>query len=160
MEPTPIRLPDELEKEEEERHLRMIEERIANARKNGILLTSIVEFLQKFEVKISEFNHYIQLYTPYPTISQMTKDTIRNKLRILNEFYFSYSGSNPHPLISECMAYDTSDAAILRMLYKRLEDLIVILNNNVSCTSNKQILFIAKRKPREETYDWNEYDWT
>jgi hypothetical protein len=156
----PIRLPDELEKEAEDSRLRMIEERIANARKGGILLISIIEFLQKFEVKISEFNHYMQLYTPYPTISQMTKDTIRNKLRILNEFYFSYSGSNPHPLISECMAYDTSDAAILRMLYKRLEDLIVTLNNNVSCTSNKQILFIAKRKPKEETYDWNEYDWT
>lgn len=57
------------------------------------------------------------------------------------------------------MEYDISDAAILRVLYKRLEDLIVILNNNVLCTSNKQILFIAKRRPKDD-YDWNEYDWT
>jgi hypothetical protein len=159
MEPNPIRLPHELEKEAENSRLQAIQERIIHDRENGTLLSSIVAFLQTFEIKIVEFNHYIQLYTPYPTISQITKDTIRNKLRILNEFYCSYSGSNPHPLISECMEYNTSDAEILRMLYKRLEDLIVILNNNVSCTSNKQILFIAKRKPREDCL-WNEYDWT
>ena len=159
MEPTPIRLPHELEKEAEDSRLRAIQERIIHDRENGTLLSNIVAFLQTFEIKIVEFNHYIQLYTPYPTISQITKDAIRNKLRALNDFYFSYSGSNPHPLISECMEYDISDAAILRMLYKRLENLIVTLNNNVSCTSNKQILFIAKRKPKE-TYDWNEYDWT
>lgn len=160
MEPSPIRLPYELEKEAEEARLQAIQERIANDRKNGTLVSSIIEFLKVFEIKIVEFNHYMQLYTPYPTISQMTKDTIRTKLRTLNDFYFSYSGSNPHPLISECMAKNTSDAEELHTLYKRLEKLITMLNNNVACISNKQILFIAKRKPKEETYDWNEYDWT
>ena len=160
MEPTPIRLPHELEKEAEDSRLQAIQERIVNDRKNGILLTSIIEFLQTFEIKIVEFNHYMQLYTPYPTISQMTKDNVRNKLRALNDFYFSYSGSNPHPLICECMEYSTLDAEKLHMLYKKLGDLVTKLNNNVSCISNKQILFIAKRKPKEEIYDWNEYDWT
>lgn len=158
--PSPIRLPHELEKEAEDSRLQAIQERIANDRKNGVLLTSMIEFLQRFEIKVVEFNHYMQLYIPYPTISQMTKDSVRNKLRALNDFYFSYSGSNPHPLICECMAYDTSDDSELHILYKRLGDLIARLNNNVLCISNKQILFIAKRKSKEEHYDWNEYDWT
>jgi hypothetical protein len=158
--PHPIRLPHELEKEAEDSRLQVIQERIVNDRKNVILLTIIIEFLKTFEIKIVEFNHYMQLYTPYPTISQMTKDNVRNKLRALNDFYFSYSGSNPHPLICECMEYSTLDAEKLHMLYKKLGDLVTKLNNNVSCISNKQILFIAKRKPKEETYDWNEYDWT
>ena len=159
MEPTPIRLPHELEKEAEDSRLQVIQERMIHDRENGTLLSSILAFLQTFEIKIVEFNHYIQLYTPYPTISQITKDNIRNKLRALNDFYCSYSGSNPHPLICECMEYNTSDAETLHILYKKLEDLIARLNNNVSCISNKQILFVAKRKSKEDCL-WNEYDWT
>lgn len=76
MEPRPIRLPCELEKEAEDSRLQAIQERIIHDRENGTLLSSIVAFLQTFEIKIVEFNHYIQLYIPYPTISQITKDTI------------------------------------------------------------------------------------
>ena len=100
----------------------------------------------------------MQLFIPYPTISQMTKDNVRNKLRTLNDFYFSYSGSNPHPLICECLVEDTMEALQLDVLYKRLSDVTTRLNNNVACISNKQILFIAKRKTREDSI-WNEYDW-
>ena len=153
MEPNPIRLPDELEKEEEDLQRRMIEERIINDRQNGTLLSSVLAFLHTFEVKVEECNRNMQLYTPYPTISQITKDNIRNKLRLLNEFYFSYTGSNPHPLISECIAQDSTDALKIKVLYNRLNDLLTILNNNLSCIYSKQILFIAKRKPKE-TYDW------
>ena len=86
---TPIRLPYDLEKEAEESHLRTIQERIATDRKNNTLVSSVIVFLQKFEVKIIEFNLYTQMFIPYPTISQTIKDIIRNKLRTLNEFYFS-----------------------------------------------------------------------
>ena len=86
---TPIRLPYDLEKEAEEAHLRTIQERIATDRKNNTLVSSVIVFLQKFEVKIIEFNLYTQMFIPYPTISQTIKDIIRNKLRTLNEFYFS-----------------------------------------------------------------------
>ena len=157
--PGPIRLPSELEKEAEESRIRAIEERITNHRKNGTLVSSILEFLRTFEVKVGECNYYMQMYTPYPTISQMTKDTVRNKLRTLNEFYFSYTGSNPHLLICECMAQDTADALELEVLYKRLNDVITRLNNNVSCIYNKQILFVLRRKTKEDCV-WNEYDWT
>lgn len=157
--PCPIRLPSELEKEAEEQWLHEIEERIIHDRKNGTLVSSVLQFLRTFEVKVGECNHYMQMYTPYPTISQITKDTVRNKLRILNEFYFSYTGSNPHALICECIAYGTADALELEVLYKRLNDVITRLNNNVSCISNKQILFVLRRKTKDE-HEWNEYDWT
>lgn len=159
MEPNPIRLPSELEKEAEETRLHAIEERITNHRKNGTLVSSVLEFLRTFEVKVGECNYYMQMYTPYPTISQMTKDNVRNKLRTLNEFYFSYTGSNPHPVICECIAYDTADALEVEVLYKRLNDVITRLNNNVSCIYNKQILFVLRRKTRDDCV-WNEYDWT
>jgi hypothetical protein len=157
--PDPIRLPYELEKEAEMARVRAIQDRIANHRKNGTLVSSIIEFLQQFEIKLAECNQYMQLFIPYPTISQMTKDNVRNKLRTLNDFYFSYSGSNPHPLICECLSQDTTEALQLDVLYKRLSNAITRLNNHVSCISNKQILFIAKRKQKEDSI-WNEYDWT
>ena len=157
--PGPIRLPSELEKEAEEKWQRGIEERLAHDRKNGTLVSSVLEFLRTFEVKVGECNYYMQLYTPYPTISQITKDTVRNKLRTLNDFYLSYTGSNPHPVICECIAYDTADALEIEVLYRRLNDGITKLNNNVSCISNKQILFVLRRKTRDDSL-WNEYDWT
>jgi len=159
MEPNPIRLPSELEKEAEETRLHVIEERITNHRKNGTLVSSVLEFLRMFEVKVGECNYYMQMFTPYPTISQTTKDNVRNKLRTLNDFYLSYTGSNPHPVICECIAYDTADALEVEVLYKRLNDVITRLNKNVSCIYNKQILFIVKRRPKEDCV-WNEYDWT
>ena len=157
--PCPIRLPSELEKEAEEQWLREIEERITHDRKNGTLVSSVLQFLRTFEVKVGECNYYMQMFTPYPTISQTTKDNVRNKLRTLNEFYFSYTGSNPHSLICECIAYGTADALELEILYKRLNDVITRLNNNVSCIYNKQILFVLRRKTKDE-HEWNEYDWT
>jgi hypothetical protein len=157
--PTPIRLPYELEKEAEEARLRALQEQIETRRTNGTLVSSVMEFLQMFEVKLTECNQYMQLFIPYPTISQMTKDNVRNKLRTLNDFYFSYTGSNPHLLICECMDQDTTEALQLHVLYKRLSDVTTRLNNNVACISNKQILFIAKRKPKDDSI-WNEYDWT
>ena len=156
---TPIRLPYDLEKEAEESHLRTIQERIATDRKNNTLVSSVIVFLQKFEVKIIEFNLYTQMFIPYPTISQTIKDIIRNKLRTLNEFYFSYTGSNPHPIISECLKKDNTDVIELQVLYKRLGDLLNKLNNNTLCISNKQIIFAAQRKSKDE-YNWNEYEWT
>jgi hypothetical protein len=157
--PSPIKLPHELEKEAEEQRLHAIQQRIAHDRENGTLVSNVIEFLRMFELKIAEFNHYMQLYTPYPTISQTIKDGVRNKLRMLNDFYFSYTGSNPHLLICECLAHDDASALELRNLYNRLGDLLNKLNNNVLSISNKQILFIAKRRTKE-TYEWNEYDWT
>ena len=99
------------------------------------------------------------MFIPYPTISQTIKDIIRNKLRTLNEFYFSYTGSNPHPIISECLKKDNTDVIELQVLYKRLGDLLNKLNNNTLCISNKQIIFAAQRKSKDE-YNWNEYEWT
>lgn len=156
--PHPIKLPHELEKEAEEARIRTIEERVETHRKNGTLLSSIIEFLEQFEVKIVECNRYMQLYIPYPTISQTTKDNVRNKLRTLNDFYFSYTGSNPHHLICECLKNDTAEARALNDLYKQLSDLINRLNNNVLCISNKQIVYISKRKQKDDSI-WNEYDW-
>jgi hypothetical protein len=159
MEPNPIRLPSELEKEAEEKWLCEIEERITHDRKNGTLVSSVLEFLRTFEVKVGECNYYMQMFTPYPTISQITKDNVRNKLRTLNDFYLSYTGSNPHPVICECIAYHTADALEVEVLYKRLNDVITRLNNNVSCIYNKQILFVLRRKTKDD-HEWNEYDWT
>jgi len=157
--PSPIRLPDDLEKEEEEMRRRTIQARIENDRKNGTLVHNVIEFLKSFEVKVIEFNQYLQLYMPYPTISQTIKDIIRNKLRKLNEFYYSYTGSNPHSLLCECMAVRSVEAQELHVLYTRLTELLNILNNNTLAISNKQIIFIAKRKSKENS-DSNEYDWT
>jgi len=150
--PTPIKLPYEIEREAEITRLRNIEERIAQDRKNGTLVRSVITFLQQFEVKIIEFNLYVDMHIPYSTISRTIKDIIRNKLRILNEFYFSYTGSNPYPLITECMNKNSADVDELQKLYQKISDLLTKLNNNMICISNKQIIFVRERI--------QEYDWT
>lgn len=152
--PTPIKLPCDLEREAEEERLQAIQERITKDRENDTLIQSLIAFLRTFEVKIIEFNQYINLYTPYPTISQTIKNIIRNKLRILNEFYFSYSGSNPHHIICECFKKDNADVKELQELYIRMGDILHRLNNNVLNISNKEVLFISKRPRKEESYDW------
>jgi hypothetical protein len=151
---TPIKLPHDLEIEEEEARIRAIEERIQNDRENNTLVSNLLAFLLRFETKVIEYNQYIQLYTPYSTISQTIKDILRNKLRTLNEFYFSYTGSNPHPLIVECMEKDDADVPELKNVYNRLSILLSRLNNNTQCVANKQVIFVARQKPKEEEYDW------
>ena len=150
--PTPIKLPYEIEREAEITRLRNIEERIAQDRKNGTLVRSVITFFQQFEVKIIEFNLYVDMHIPYSTISRTIKDIIRNKLRILNEFYFSYTGSNPYPLITECMNKNSADVDELQKIYQKISDLLTKLNNNMICISNKQIIFVRERI--------QEYDWT
>lgn len=152
--PTPIKLPQDLDKEIEMAHLRKLQERIENHRKNGTLISSVTTFLLEFETKIKEFNQYIALFIPYPTISQPVKDTIRNRLRSVNEFYFTYSGSNPHPIICECLEKNNTETQELEWLYKRLSDSLHILNNNILCISNKQVIFIPQRIHKRE-YDWD-----
>ena len=158
---TPIKLPHELEIEEEEARICAIHVRIQNDRENNTLVSNVLAFLRIFEAKVIEYNQYVQLHTPYPTISQTIKDILRNKLRVLNDFYFSYTYSNPHPLISECLLKkDDVNVPELKIVYDRIANLLTILNNNTLCISNKQVIFVARRKPKESEYDWNEYDWT
>ena len=149
--PDPIKLPHELEEEEKETRLRTIKERIEKDRENNELCVTLLVFLREFEAKVVEFNQFIQSYLPYPTISQTTKDHVRNRLRSVNEFYFSFTGSNPHALICECMTKDTTEALELDALHGRLAILLTRLNNNVACISNKKVLLFHRQT---KTYDW------
>jgi hypothetical protein len=157
--PNPIRLPYEMEKEAEMERLRKLQEQIENHRKNGTLVSSIIQFLKDFEAKVKEFNQYLLLFTPYPTISKPVKDSIRNRLRIVNEFYCTYSGSNPHNIVTECLEKNNTEAEELNIIYKRLGDLLTRLNNHILCISNKQVIFIPERKHKKE-YNWDDYDST
>ena len=150
----PIKLPDVLEKEAEEARLQALQERIIKQREENTLFSEFMIFLKEFEQRINTFNLYIQQYTPYSTISKVIKDTIRNKLRELNEFYFSFTGSNPHPLICEFENKNDSKAEELHQLHKKLSDILGILNDNVACISGKQLIYARQTKEIYHTYDW------
>ena len=76
------------------------------------------------------------------------------QLRELNEFYFSFTGSNPHPLICEFENKNDSKAEELHQLHKKLSDILGILNDNVACISGKQLIYARQTKEIYHTYDW------
>ena len=152
--PEPIRLPIDLEREAEEERLLAIQRRIEVDRENGTLTASLIVFLRQFEEKVSQFIHYTNLHTPYPTVSQTIKDIIRDKLRVLNEFYYRFSGSNPNTIIAECLNQSSGDSRELKVLYNRLASLLKTLNENSVNIANKDVIFIRQPSQKEKTYTW------
>lgn len=150
--PNPIRLPYELEKEELEAKERAIKERIDKERADNTLFFHLIDFLKEFEEKTKVFNQYLQLYTPYPTISRTIKNVVRNKLRDLNEFYNSFSGSNPYSIIHEFDKKNDNHSIQLRLVYGRISTILNELNKNIACISDKQIIMNITEKHRE--FDW------
>jgi len=151
--PAPIRLPEDIEKEELAAKEREIQDRLAQQRADNTLLVNLIKFLKEFEEKIIAFNIYILAYLPYPSISKTVKDIVRNKLRKINEFYHSFSGSNPHSIICELEEKNTTDSNELRTLHMRLSNVLGQLNDNVACISNKHVIMYHVNTSYKE-FEW------
>jgi hypothetical protein len=151
--PDPIKLPEDLEKEALIAKEREIKERIEKYRIEGTLFTHLIDFLEDFEKRITTFNHYLQVYIPYPTISRTVKNIVRDKLRTVNEFYNSFNGSNPYPIISEFDKKNDQQSVKLRLLYHRISGLIEQLNKYIQSVSEKSVVSY-KSEPTYFTFDW------
>lgn len=151
--PDPIRLPEDLEKEEWEAKNRALKDRINKEREEHTLIFYLMDFLKEFEEMTKVFNRYLQLYTPYPTISRTIKNIIRNKLRDLNEFHVSFSGSNPYDLVIEFDKKNDKDSIKLRILYNRISSVLIELNKNIASISEKEVISTVHTQ-KDKEFDW------
>lgn len=149
---TPIKLPDALEQEAYEEKERATQEQIAQYRKNNTLSFHLIAFLRDFDNRLGDFNHYMQMYTPYHTISRTIKGIIRNRLREIQEYYHSFSGANPYALICELEAKEDTEAVELSIMHKKLCDSLNKLNNNIACISQKHVIYV--KQPQDREFDW------
>lgn len=151
--PNPIKLPEEIEKEMAEKKQCELKEKIEKYRADGTLFINLMDFLAEFEKRVNTFNYYLQSYVPYPTISQTVKNIIRDKLRTVNEFYTSFTGSNPHPIIAEFDEKNDRNSAALRIVYARISISLEQLNKHIQSISEKKVIFY-KSEPKHFTFEW------
>lgn len=140
-----IILPCELEERERER-----EEKKKEEKKKEITGERVLSFLKLFREKILQFNVFIQLYTPYPTISQNYKNTIRNKIRDLKSFYYDFNETNPYFIISQFESQDDPISKEICTMHDTVSELLEKMNEHIRMISEKKVIF-SHSSP---TYDW------
>ena len=150
--PSPIKLPDALEQEAREEEHRMRNERIQQMREEGTLHLHLIDFLKEFEKKVNDFNYYTMMFLPYDTISRTVKGIIRDRLRILQDFYHGFNGVNPHALIIEVAEIGMPGSADIRAVYLRLSAALTSLNEHVANISEKRVVYHVQ--PASKEFDW------
>ena len=139
-----IILPCELEEKEREKE---------RERKKEITGERVLDFLKIFREKIVQFNVFIQLYTPYPTISQNYKNTIRNKIRDLKSFYYDFNETNPYFVISQFESRDDPISKEICAVHHNISGLLEKMNEYIRTISEKSVIFTHSSSP---VYDWDE----
>jgi len=143
-----IILPCELEEKEREEKER--EEKRREENKKKITGEQVLSFLKKFREKIVQFNVFIQLYTPYPTISQNYKNTIRNRIRDLKSFYYDFNETNPYFIISQFESQDDPISKEICIVHHIVSDVLEKMNEHIRVISEKKVIF-SHSSP---VYDW------
>jgi hypothetical protein len=141
-----IILPCELEQKEKEEK----EEKEKREKKKEITSERVLSFLKTFREKIVQFNVFIQLYTPYPTISQNYKNTIRNRIRDLKSFYYDFNETNPYFIISQFESYDDPTSKEICTMHDTVSELLEKMNEHIRVISEKKVIF-SHSSP---VYDW------
>jgi hypothetical protein len=141
-----ITLPCELEEKEKEK-------RRKERRQEEITGSRVLAFLKQFCEKIVQFNVFIQLYTPYPTISQNYKSTIRNKIRDLKSFYYDFNETNPYFIISQFQSQDDPISKEICTVHHAVSDLLEKMNEHIRVISEKKVIFTHSSSPM---YDWDQ----
>jgi hypothetical protein len=141
-----IILPCELEEKEREE-----KEKRREKRREEIIGTRILDFLKQFQIKIVEFNIFIELYTPYPTISQNYKNGIRDKLRDLKSFYYDFNETNLYFTISQFESQHDPISKEICTLHHAISALLEKMNEHIRVISEKKVIFPHSYSP---TYDW------
>jgi hypothetical protein len=145
-----IILPSELE-EKEQKEKREKEKK--EEKRKEITGIRVLDFLKQFKEKIIRFNLFIQLYTPYPTISQNYKNTIRNKIRDLKSFYYDFNETNPYFIISQFESQDDPISKEICTVHDIVSDLLEKMNEYIRTISEKKVIFTHSSPP---VYDWDE----
>jgi|UniRef100_A0A6C0BFN6 hypothetical protein len=140
-----IILPSELEEKEKEKRREEKRKEITELR--------IFDFLKQFRERIIRFNVFIQLYTPYPTISQNYKNTIRNKIRDLKSFYYDFNETNPYFVISQFESRDDPISKEICAVHHNISGLLEKMNEYIRTISEKSVIFTHSSSP---VYDWDE----
>jgi hypothetical protein len=139
-----IILPCELEEKEQK------EKEKREEKKKEITGERVLSFLKIFREKIVQFNVFIELYTPYPTISQNYKNTIRNRIRDLKSFYYDFNETNPYFIISQFESQDDPISKEICKVHHAVFDLLAKMNEHIRVISEKKVIF-SHSSP---TYDW------
>lgn len=142
-----IILPCELEEKEQKEKEKKREEK-----RKEMTGARVLDFLKQFREKIIRFNVFIQLYTPYPTISQNYKNTIRNKIRDLKSFYYDFNETNPYFIISQFESQDDPTSKEICTVHDTVSDLLEKMNEYIRVISEKKVIFSYS----SPVYDWDE----
>jgi Na+-transporting NADH:ubiquinone oxidoreductase subunit NqrC len=143
-----IILPCELE--EKERKEKERKEKNREEKRKEITGEQVLSFLKIFREKIVQFNVFIQLYTPYPTISQNYKNTIRNRIRDLKSFYYDFNETNPYFIISQFESQDNPISKEICIVHDTVSNLLAKMNEHIRVISEKKVIF-SHSSP---VYDW------
>lgn len=144
-----IILPCELEEKEKDKRR---EEKRQEEKEKEITGARVLAFLKQFQDRIIRFNIFIELYTPYPTISQNYKNTIRNKIRDLKSFYYDFNETNPYFIISQFESQDDPISKEICTVHHAVSDLLEKMNEHIRTISEKKVIFTRSSSP---VYDWN-----
>lgn len=141
-----IILPCELEEQKKKE-----KEKEKEKEREQITGTQILDFLKKFQERIIQFNIFIELYTPYPTISQNYKNGIRNKLRDLKSFYYDFTEISPYFAISHFESQDDPISKEICATHHAISVLLEKMNEHIRVISEKKVIFPRSYSPM---YDW------
>jgi hypothetical protein len=133
--------------------LEQIEKEKEEKKKREITGIQVLAFLKKFREKILQFNVFIELYTPYPTISQNYKNTIRDKIRDLKSFYYDFNETNPYFIISQFESQDDPISKEICAVHHTISTLLEKMNEHIRVISEKKVIFTHSSPP---VYDWDE----
>jgi hypothetical protein len=147
-----ITLPDELDEKEREQMEEKREEK-REEKKREITGLVVLDFLKNFRIRIIQFNIFIELYTPYPTISQNYKNAIRDKIRDLKSFYYDFNETNPYFIISKFESHDDSISKEICTLHHTISGLLEKMNEHIRVISEKRVIF-PYSSYSTPTYDW------
>ena len=148
-----IKLPyDMMLEEQREKELKKEQEIRKKKETLDQIAPHVLSYLINFKSKIIDFNVFIELYTPYPTISQEYKKTIRDRIRDLKQFYYEFSQEYPYCIFNE---YKTREDEISQSIYSKYNEITSLLNTmnaHIQNISEKKVFYSNSSSAR--SYNW------
>jgi hypothetical protein len=110
----------------------------------------VLSFLQQFRDKIIQCIECITLYTPYPTISQIHKNKIRDKVNHLKSFYNHSITTHPF-VISDFESQHDPISKEICTIHHTISNLLDQMNKHINVIIAKKVIVFDSSSL---LYDW------
>jgi len=145
-----IKLPCEIERKERTEEKEEKDEKEEKEKKEESTEERVLAYLRQFHDKIIQCVQYIELYIPYPSISQIHKTKIRDKVNHLKSFYYECNKINPC-IISDFESKDDPISKEICTVFQTVSDLLDQMNKHIDVILTKKVIAFDSSSL---LYDW------